>query len=254
VVVKIFTCILMITLFIACGRPESQIATKDRNIVGSTINSDSHALINESGFNKCSEEFAPISSSFNGYFNIHHHNSSFLSGQINHYVDLNSFTQDLKDLVFTKDEPCKQIQIAFSGDFANNTSLRLKISKPDAGRELIKFFKVKDFAPSYLAITNDFLPDNMSRLPDHHFEVNVLCPSGMTVFCPPEEGNCNAGKHLNAKFPDEPCTIKGTDQVFALYPSGQVHINFEGTITKIRTIEDYQFDEVDIKFTNIKWR
>jgi hypothetical protein len=131
----------------------------------------------------------------------------------------------------------------------------LKISKADANRELINFkpFKVKDFAPSHFAVINDFLPDNMSRLPNHYFEVNVSCPTGMTVSCPREGENCDAGKSLKAKFPDEPCTIKGTDQVFALYPSGQVRINFEGTITKIGTSEN-DMDEVQIKFTNIEWR
>lgn len=254
-VVRIFTCLWMLSLFIACGRPESQETTKDGNIVASRINSDSHTPITENKFNKCPEELAPISSSFTGSFYDHHRNSPYLIGQIADYADESDFTQDLKDLSFTMDEPCKQIKIAFSGDFANNTALKLKISKTDAKRELAKASRltIKNFAPSYFAVINDSLPDNMSRLPNHYFEISVSCPTGMTVFCSPEGENCDSSKALKAKFPDQPCAIKGTNQVFALYPSGQALINFEGTITKIRTTEN-DVDEVDIKFTNVEWR
>lgn len=249
--IRIFTSILIVLCLIACGKPEFQTTTKDSNVVENTINSDSHT----SGFNKCLEELAPISSSFIGSFYDHHRNSPYLTGQIADYVNESGFTQDLKDLTFTKNEPCKQIQIAFSGNFANNTALKLKISKNEVNRALANLgrFRIQDFAPSYFAVINDFLPDNMNRLPNHYFEISVSCPTGITISCSPEEKNCEASKALKAKFPDEPCIIKGTNQVFALYPSGQVLINFEGNISKVRRLEN-NIDEVEIKFTHIEWQ
>jgi hypothetical protein len=255
VVAKIFTYVLMGIVFIACGNHESQAAAKKDNIEANAVKLEERTPINNNVFSKCLEELAPIPSKFYGFFNIHHRNSPYLIGQIADHVEETSFTQALKDSTLTKDEPCKQIKIVFSGHFANSTSLKLKISKTDVERELANTNRImiKNFAPSYLTVTNDFLPDNMSRLPDHYFEVGVSCPSGMPIFCPLGERDCDVSKQLKAKFPDEPCNIKGTDQVFALYPTGQVRINFEGTITKVGTSEN-DMDEVEIKFTNIEWR
>jgi hypothetical protein len=247
VLVRILAFNLMVMVLMACGNSEIPAAAKNGNILANTIDLD--------GLSSCSDELLPISSSFTGFFSSYGQNSPYLISYITDHVEENSFNQALKDLIFTKDDPCKQLQVAFSGAFANNVALKLKISKADAHRNLtkIKHFNIIDFSSSYLDITNSAMPDNISRLPEHHFEVNVSCPTGITFACYSGEEKCDASKPLKAKFPDEPCTIKGNNQVFALYPSGQIIIDFEGVITKIKTTEN-DIDEVDIKFTNIKWR
>jgi hypothetical protein len=255
--------LFLITLcLLSCGLPEQVKTPINSEIPSIPLKSETNAndvknqtIEDTVGLKTCNHEFAPIYSIFNGYFSVHSSHSPYFTNSITNYTEQDNFTDRLANMTFTEHDKCQQLHASFSGDFGYQTSLGLKLEK-NIVQELnrtSRSLKAKKFFSSYLSITNSFLPDNISRLPDHFFKVDVECPAGVKVSCYPEEMKCEPGQLIKAQFPEEPCTIKGSNQVFAIYPQGQVKINFEGTISEPKLLDD-STTQLTIKFSRVEWQ
>ncbi len=240
----------------ACA--SNEIETKEAGPLAALNPNVEHSeLVNQEDFKKCLDEYGEIKGNVSTKFykNVI---SEYFHGGFYFFANWpysNIFNNDNKNIKFDESNKCDQIKFTFSGKTNPNKHLIMAIHENEIIDSLSKngTKKINKIAYAYFSSPTEHLPDNLARLPNHNFEITINCPTDIDVFCEFIEGKCDYSRGIDIKFPDQACTIKGIDQVFALYPKGQIRINFEGTIRKTGNVNEQQ-EEIEIKFNGVEWK
>jgi len=169
-----------------------------------------------------------------------------------------SFTEEYTSIDFEQSSPCDQLQISFSSELSFNTQIYnlineneiIKAMENKANIDKVKIYK------SFMLISGSNTADNINVLPDHLFRISVDCESDLEFACGNSwdpSGKCDSISNLKGKIPDGTCKIKGSNQIFALYPTGHVRINFEGSLKKIGERTDGT-SKLELVFNQVEWR
>lgn len=174
------------------------------------------------------------------------------------FISPESFSEDYKELNFEQNNPCDQLKFSFSNELLFTTQIYNLINESEVTNIIENKSsngKVK-IDKSFMFISTSNAPDNISVLPHHRFRIDVDCESDLEFSCMNSSGpseKCASISNLRGKFPGGTCKIKGSNQVFALYPTGQVRINFEGTLKKIGERSN-ESSELELVFDQVEWR
>ncbi len=213
-----------------------------------------HETVSPGEFRKCEKEYGSFEMMKALTFIQPAKSEKFFAG---YAINANTvaFSQENKNLKFNENNPCTQLELYFSNQMKSAKHIKLSLSEKIVNDFFLKDKPevIREFDKGYYFTSMGLSPDNLSRLPSHIFEISISCPTGLEISCEKNEGKCDFSQGINVNLPHEGCTIKGIDQVFALYPQGQVRINFEGTFKKTGKVIDEQ-EELEVKFTNVEWK
>jgi len=222
-------------------------------------NTEPHAL-QDPGFKKCPDSYAAFSGSRSKnmtkradkfYLEFMFFNSDII-------YEEQGFADTFKNMTFNEKDPCSQIKIFFSSHSFSRAFIERKFDASvlqkvrEEGRDS---WYVKDGLPEngVLSLSTEVAPDNIGRLSTHAMKIKIDCKSGMTFSCGLFDSHCDLSRSIMAEFPDKECAVEGVDQVFSLYPYGQVRVNFQGTLKKTGEGTEHS-DNLELKFSNVEWK